>query len=176
MLVKFGQLIDLNLKLEGDNGSVFPVASLRDQDGVGIAVVPLQHSGDGLYQNDTFPMPNQREVTAEYRIYSDAAFTNEITCNYELDFDIFRLNETLEAVENLQTQVAILASGGSPGESLVGFVADGTDKLVGLIHDSGLLTGIIKDADVLRGYVGEVEVLRGKIYDESASLVGYVHC
>jgi len=171
---KIGTAIQLNLQLEGGDTDKFVRAILRDADGVLLTTITLSHTGDGIYQDDSYIMPNTNEVTATYIIYDDAAFTEE-TCEYGRSVDVFELDETLEIVECIKSDVTSLISGNLPGDLIEGFLQDESMILGEICYSDEMLEGCLDDSQTLiMGHLYDDNEICGHIESGSIMLEGYI--
>ena len=101
-----GEKIPLDLKLQDGNAGKYPLAYLRDVDGVSIVGSPvaLTHVGEGRYIDNSIDMPDTKQLKASYIVYDDAAHTVEsvIYVHGTDTFDRVSLDEILAELEAIK--------------------------------------------------------------------------
>jgi len=143
VLVSSGNIIPLSLLLEDQNESKFVRAILYAPDGSTITTLTLTHKSNGVYTNNSFPMPVEfNNVYVLYEVFDDSGFS--IKSDDLPDLDIVNKDNA-----------------SSSGVSVV----DGT--IIGIVDDSTEVVGIVdKDDDDLVGTIDEELVVGTLIEDE----------
>lgn len=163
--LKAGEKIPLSLLLE--NRAIDRVVRARIYNEFGVEVsgspVDVGHLADGLYFDNSFPMPNTANILVDYDVFDGPLFTN-------LSDDLFPDVERFD-LDNLDTAIDQLISA-SRQTDLTGEITD-LDQLRGEITDGEELSGeviddndfeiIIKDQDGLTGVVDNDNDLSGEI-------------
>ncbi|MHA2019594.1 MAG: hypothetical protein ACTSXY_15105 [Promethearchaeota archaeon] len=74
----------ISLQIADGNENQYPQCEIRDNSGVLLETVDLQHSVSGLYiPAANHYMPNKLYVIAKYNVYSDASHTTKNTDYYQ---------------------------------------------------------------------------------------------
>lgn len=104
-----GSKLNLKISLSDGNPTRFVRAFLYDLDGVPLVPpsVDLEHQDRGLYSDDVATMPNKDQVSAIYRVYSDAGFSIQ-DLNYSQALDIYE-KETFDPSSLVSKPYAIFA-------------------------------------------------------------------
>lgn len=163
MLIQFGDPIYLNLQLfDGDTGK-YPQAILRNQDGTLLTTRDLAHTGQGLYQDSGYNMPNSDIVTAVYKVYNDSAHTI-LSTDHSDSLDVYGIDTNTARIENIENTINALGAAGI------------SSNLKATISDNNELVAYIKEDETLIGYVGEEnltvttsddEILTGTVDDSN---------
>ena len=176
--VQLGKKIYLKLQLSDDKAGLFPQVTLLDQDGASVAGSPIDLSeiGSGLYKDDSIAMPATDEVTAHYRVYSDAGHTIIDPCHCDTLMDVYQRDFNADLLDSIISNISSLISGSLPGDQVIGFIED-NEQLSGLISDDEMqLVGLIEDDGALVGQILEEEIIVGLLDSPDSSLVGFIEC
>ena len=150
-----GSKLNLKISLSDGNPTRFVRAFLYDLDGVSLtpAYVDLVHQDNGLYSDDVAVMPNADQVSAVYRVYSDAGFSIQ-DLNYSQALDIFE-KETFDPSSLVSKPYAIFATISRPriGIQLIPtppiFAAIQKGKKIAAVLTNGEIKIIIKQDPIL---------------------------
>lgn len=175
-LIKFNQPVNLNLQLEGREEDKFVRAFLKDADGVDLATIDLTHTSNGLYQNDSFLMPDTNEVTAQFLVYDDASYLIE-SCEYYISFDKFILYDPsldIPIVEKEEILSGLIHDSGL----LEGRLLDDNQIVFGFLEEkNAILQGLLFDQDMIIGHLeSDHRMLEGTIIEEKQNLLGEIYC
>lgn len=105
--LKLGEIVPLVAQLEcPDSGPYYVRATIKDSSGVVIATRDLVDQGSGEFSNETYGMPNEPFITAQYFVYNDALFTdiNETFCQ---NVDVFPLDRSALNVDAPDIEVEL---------------------------------------------------------------------
>lgn len=104
-----GAAIQLNLQLFDGATDKYARAYLKDADGVDLPESPvdLTHAGNGLYSDDSVMMPDTAQVTATYRVFTDAGYSTP-SADHSDALDIFEKTTALTptATVNLDQELS----------------------------------------------------------------------
>lgn len=176
--VQLGRKIYLKLQLGDDDALLFPQVTLLDKDGSTVAGSPisLPHIAAGLYKDDSIVMPATDEVTAHYRVYSDALHTIRDTSHCDTLMDVYQRDFNSDLLDQINTNISSILSGNLPGDQVLGFIED-SEELTGLIIDDELsLIGQLFDGEELVGQILEEELLEGFLDSPDVSVIGFIEC
>jgi hypothetical protein len=89
---KLGDSLRLNLQLFDGATNLYVRAYLYDANDNQLAGSPLAvpHVANGLYRADSLVMPDTPQVTAIYKVYTDAGFTT-LSTNHSDAIDVYNL-------------------------------------------------------------------------------------
>lgn len=153
ILIAPGSPVRLNVKLKDGATDKFLRATLRRADGAELAGSPVAvpHTAGGLYEADSFLMPDDPEVTASFKVYLDAGFT--LPAPYEEGMDVYsRAADSIGAVVPQSALVleATIVTGDLVGELAVGETLTGevTEAVVVGEIAAGDITGEIVAGDI----------------------------
>lgn len=141
---KPGESLGLSLDLRPDPQSTrFVRAFLFDKNGSAFvpAFLDLADAGGGTFVDNTFTMPSTPQIRAKYRVYLDAAYTEE-DCEYLGSEDVFDLDELVPS--QLPSDVSLTAE---VFDGKIEAIAS-DERMIGQMETKNL-TGIVEDSDDL---------------------------
>lgn len=174
-MAKPGDQLDIYIQAVDGNEELYPLAIVRDQDGIALAGSPviLPHVGQGLYKDTgsfTFPAAAS-SVTAVVEMYIDAGLTNISRANgnglnlYERDYD----QDILDCLTEIKDLLQIILQK-SIHAQLAGDVS--SNAIIGII-EATKIQGIVEKIDDLTGQLSN-DTIDGMALD--ASIDGEVDC
>ena len=159
--VAAGAAIPLQLQLATSKTGLFVRAYLYNGDGSALnsgTPVALTHSGNGLYQNRTFFMPNTPFVVATYQVALDAGFTS-IAPQDGSGIDVFNLETVAQDIIRR--------------DSLIAVVKDKTPVLSQVVGQQ-VVRSCVKNKGVLNQFVTSTPILSKTIQNDVIN--GVVKC
>ena len=92
--LKLGEIVPLVAQLEcPDSGPYYVRASIKNGAGTVIATRDLVDQGSGEFTDNTYGMPNENFITAQYFVYNDALFT-DLSGDFCFNVDAFPLDRS----------------------------------------------------------------------------------
>jgi len=159
---KVNDALNLKLKLEPKDDTLFVQAELTDQNDAVVApgTVTLTNDGDGIYADDgSIVMPNVVEVRANYFVYYDSGFTEE-ACEHG-GLDIFVKDDFDPSL--LQPKITrILAVMRTVNE--IGAKVLGPSMVNGTLKTINRVAGMVKSSKIDVKIKTENKII-GEVYD-----------
>lgn len=141
--VQLSEAMPLHAQLGSKETGKFVRAILRDADGGAIAGSPitLSEDSDGMYSTNSFNMPNEQFVIAQYLVFDDAGFTTEHDGD-DAGVDIFYLADESQAPVRKDRVFGVVQT-----QNLIsGFIR--SDKVVASIKQMGTSGVVMGDGQV----------------------------
>ena len=165
---KPGETLGLSLDLRPDPGETRYVrAFFFDKAGAALApnFINLTDNGGGSFSENTVVMQSIPQMRAKYRVFFDAAYTEEDDCEYLGGEDVFDLDELVatqlppDSTVKGSVQGEVVVQGEVNDEKLKGNV--GSEKLSGRVEDPEALEANEGDSSVSADV--KSDTIKGKI-------------
>ena len=178
---KLGDVVPLSVQLFDGDPNLFAGAIVTDNDGVAVSGSPfaLVSIGEGLYELDTFLMPNKSFVSAVYKIFLDSGFTSESPIHSD-SIDNFPLifidQEFIDAITEVKVLLELILAKGvtveiqgivDQADEIIGSLLKQDEEIKGIVEASeDDIIGIIEDKEKeVKGIVDDNEEIEGDIDD-----------